>query len=315
MRWFVERVLRPGAFEPEPEPLARGGLAHAALKDTLEGLRRETGSARLTPARPRRAHGAAARRAAEPTRPSYPLSVAPERRPAVRRRLRADLERYLEHAAEARARSSRASWSSASASPTSDERGEASELPAFELGRRLRLRGRIDRIDVGADGAGGRLRLQERQRPAGRQSGSARASCRSRCTCGRRTAARRCAVVGGFYQPLSGEDLRARGAARRRQRGRDRLREDRRRDAPSAHASCSTRRSRRAARPPRRPRRGALEARPAHLRLQGRLQVPDDLPVRAMTRPGRARRRGRSSDAAGMEADAPPPPPTVWASA
>ncbi len=37
--WFVERLLRPDELEPDPEPLARGGLAHAALKDTLEGLR------------------------------------------------------------------------------------------------------------------------------------------------------------------------------------------------------------------------------------------------------------------------------------
>ena len=48
MRWFVERMLRPDALEPDPEPLARGALAHAALKDTLEGLRLQTGSARLT---------------------------------------------------------------------------------------------------------------------------------------------------------------------------------------------------------------------------------------------------------------------------
>ena len=43
MRWYVMNVLSPGAFDPEPEPLARGGLAHAALADTLEGLRAETG--------------------------------------------------------------------------------------------------------------------------------------------------------------------------------------------------------------------------------------------------------------------------------
>jgi hypothetical protein len=30
-RWLVERMLRPGDLDPDPEPLARGGLAHAAL--------------------------------------------------------------------------------------------------------------------------------------------------------------------------------------------------------------------------------------------------------------------------------------------
>ena len=51
VKWFVERMLRADDLDPEPEPLARGGLAHAALKDTLEGLRERTGSARLTRAR------------------------------------------------------------------------------------------------------------------------------------------------------------------------------------------------------------------------------------------------------------------------
>src|SRR6202034_3629417 len=51
VKWFVERMLRAEDLEPEPEPLARGGLAHAALKDTLEGLRERTGSARLSGAR------------------------------------------------------------------------------------------------------------------------------------------------------------------------------------------------------------------------------------------------------------------------
>jgi hypothetical protein len=51
VRWLVERMLRAADLDPDPEPLSRGALAHAALKDTLEGLRRETGSARLTPGR------------------------------------------------------------------------------------------------------------------------------------------------------------------------------------------------------------------------------------------------------------------------
>ena len=45
MRWYIERILRPASWDPDAEPLRRGGLAHAALKDTLEGLREQTGSA------------------------------------------------------------------------------------------------------------------------------------------------------------------------------------------------------------------------------------------------------------------------------
>ena len=32
--WFVERLLRPDEFEPDPEPLARGALAHARAEAT-----------------------------------------------------------------------------------------------------------------------------------------------------------------------------------------------------------------------------------------------------------------------------------------
>ncbi|HEV7585429.1 MAG TPA: PD-(D/E)XK nuclease family protein, partial [Solirubrobacteraceae bacterium] len=83
--WFVERMLHPRAFDPDPEPLARGGLAHAALKDTLEWLREETGSARVTGATLPRARELLSQALAE-NEPSHPLSVAPERRTAVRRR-------------------------------------------------------------------------------------------------------------------------------------------------------------------------------------------------------------------------------------
>ena len=57
------RAARRSDLDPEPEPLARGGLAHAALKDTLEGLRERdrlgAADARAARARPR---AAAARR-------------------------------------------------------------------------------------------------------------------------------------------------------------------------------------------------------------------------------------------------------------
>ena len=50
MRWYIERILRPASWDPDAEPLRRGGLAHAVLKDTLEGLRERTGGAAVTPA-------------------------------------------------------------------------------------------------------------------------------------------------------------------------------------------------------------------------------------------------------------------------
>ena len=145
--WFVERLLRPDALEPDPEPLARGALAHAALKDTLEGLRRETGSARLTRGNLARARELLASALAG-NEADRPLSVAPERRAAVRRRLQADLDRYLRLAAESESPLAPRELELGFGFEEGDERGEASELPALQLGGGVRLRGRIDRVDV-----------------------------------------------------------------------------------------------------------------------------------------------------------------------
>jgi ATP-dependent helicase/DNAse subunit B len=207
--WYVERMLHPGAFEPDPEPLARGGLAHAALKDTLEGLRRETGTARLTPGRLELARQLLAKALAENER-DHPLSVAPERRMAVRRRLQADLERYLRHAAETASELEPSELELGFGIAEGDERGEASSLPAFDLGGGVRLRGRIDRVDTGQGGEAVIYDYKGSQAPPvarWMKDGSLQVALYMRAVeqlLGVRAA-------GGFYQPLSGESLRARG--------------------------------------------------------------------------------------------------------
>ena len=70
----------------------------------------------------------------------------------MRRRLQSDLERYLEHAAELASPLEPTPLELGFGFAAGDERGEASELPALELGGGVRLRGRIDRVDVGAHG-------------------------------------------------------------------------------------------------------------------------------------------------------------------
>ncbi len=207
--WFVERMLRPGAFEPQPEPLARGGLAHAALKDTLEGLRRETGSARVTGGVLGRARELLAVALAE-NEAEHPLSVAPERRTAVRRRLHADLDRYLRHAADSESQLEPRELELGFGFAEGDERGEATELPVLDLGGGVRLRGRIDRIDVGAGGEAVVYDYKSSKAPPAARwikDGNLQVALYMR-------AAERLLgvqVVGGLYQPLSGEDLRARG--------------------------------------------------------------------------------------------------------
>jgi hypothetical protein len=256
VRWFVERMLSAGDLEPEAEPLARGALAHAALRDTFERLREDTGSARLTAERLPRArellHIALAEHADE-----RPLSTAPERVPGVRRRLEADLERYLEYAAECgeRARDRPQRDSSESGQPTQPgpteleptkpgptepgptkpeltEPGptqpgptqleptrlelafgfpnEPEGLPALDIGEGIMVRGYVDRVDTAPGGeavvydyksahaAPPDRWLEERNFQIALYMRAVEQLPHTR-------------VVGGFYQPLSGRDLRARG--------------------------------------------------------------------------------------------------------
>jgi ATP-dependent helicase/DNAse subunit B len=208
--WFVERLLSPGRFEPDPEPFARGSLAHDALKATLEGLRRETGSARVTPGNLALARQLLAGALAE-AEPRNLLSVSPERAIAIRRGLHADLDRYLGHAAETDSTLVPRELELGFGFSGEDEHGEASELPAFELGGGIKLRGRIDRIDVGEDGEAVVIDYKAKEAPRGLdwlRGGKLQVALYMQATeqlLGLR-------VVGGLYQPLRGEDLKARGA-------------------------------------------------------------------------------------------------------
>ena len=211
--WFVERLLAPERFEPEPEPLVRGGLAHLVLKETLEGLRRETGSARITHATLARARElmGASLQAAEAD-PELRLSVSAERAAAIARSLRADLERYLEHAAglEGSMVPRELELGFGFDDPGAEDHGEPSELPAFDLGEGIRMRGRIDRIDVGPAGEAVVIDYKAKTAIAGdRWLGERSLQVALYMQAVEQLLGLR--VVGGLYQPLSGRDLRARG--------------------------------------------------------------------------------------------------------
>jgi ATP-dependent helicase/DNAse subunit B len=219
VRWLVERMLRARDIEPHPEPLARGGLAHVALKQTLEGLRSETGSARLTPEKLKLARELLGRALAE-GEAQFPLSAAPERRPGLRRRLHADLERYLEHAAACAEPATERVFEPTHLelefgfAPREEEEdgagGEERGLPAFDLGGGVMLRGRVDRVDVSADGAA--LVYDYKGRSAhGAAKWIAERELQVALYMRALEALLGVRVVGGFYQPLSGGDLRARG--------------------------------------------------------------------------------------------------------
>jgi ATP-dependent helicase/DNAse subunit B len=214
VKWFVERLLRADDIEPDPEPLKRGGLAHAALKDTLERLRERGGSARLTPA----SVGLAKRLLAEALielEPSYPLSVAPERLPGARRRLQVDLERYLECAAEQASPLEptylELEFGFGTETREADGEGDGAQtLPPLQLGDGVLLRGRIDRVDLGSAGEAVVYDYKGRSAPPAAKwlgDGAFQLALYMRAVealLGR-------TAVGGFYQPLAGRDIRARG--------------------------------------------------------------------------------------------------------
>jgi ATP-dependent helicase/DNAse subunit B len=201
-------MLRPGALDPDAEPLARGGLAHEALRDTLEGLRRQCGSARVTHANLALARELLATALLE-NEARFPLSVAPERRPSARRRLHSDLERYLRHAAEAESPLEPTRLELAFGFPGEQPDGEQ-ELAAFDLGGGVRMRGRIDRVDMDADGAAVIYDYKSSIAPAPAKWISER---NLQVALYMRAVEQLLGanVLGGFYQPLSGPDLRARG--------------------------------------------------------------------------------------------------------
>jgi ATP-dependent helicase/DNAse subunit B len=214
VRWLVERMLRAEDLDPDPEPMARGALAHAALKDTLAGLRRETGSGRLTPARLGRARELL-REALETNEAEFSLSVVPERRPGMRRRLEADLERYLEHAATCASPLEPTHLELGFGFAPGDERGEqdsaGASLPPFDLGDGTMLRGRIDRVDIDAGGEAVVYDYKGRDAPPPAKWGTAGGNVQVALYMRAIEDLLGLQAVGGFYQPLTGPDLRARG--------------------------------------------------------------------------------------------------------
>jgi ATP-dependent helicase/DNAse subunit B len=219
VRWLVERELQPADFEPDSEPIVRGNLMHEALERLIDRL-----GGPVTEGSLQRANEILDELLSE-FADREDLKLATGRPAALRaaalRAIEADLRRYLRHEA-----GSGYQWRAEGLElrfgfePSEEEaaRGNRS-LPALELGdgeQKVLVRGMIDRVDV--DGAG---RAIVRDYKSG--------TTRSDYPAARWSADRRLQValymlvvrellglepVGGFYQPLRGDSLRARGIFR-----------------------------------------------------------------------------------------------------
>jgi len=207
VKWFVERRLNPEGLTPDPELMLRGALAHAVLEATLRGLTEQTGSARVRPdslvLAQELAHAALDAFAAKA---EFQMSRDPRRQRALAHRLRADLQRYLAHAA-------------ADGSALAPARLEVTfglrdgELAPLDLGDGVRIGGRIDRIDEGGGEAvvydyKGRIAVESAQWRAKRKYQVALYLLAAREVLGLEP-------LGGLYQPIGGRDPRARGLVRR----------------------------------------------------------------------------------------------------
>ena len=206
VKWLVERELQPNKLEPDPDALARGSYMHNVLEQVLRRLGGPVSGDSLP-----RALDLLDEVLAET---SHDIAIG--RGDAVRagwaRSVAADLRRYLTHEA-------RADWPW----PTyglelrfgfsSDDGDDSQSLPPLELSEDVRLRGIIDRVDEGPEG---RAIVRDYKSGSARpeHQGARWAADRQLQVALYMLAVRRLLgldPVGGFYQPLGGGDLRARG--------------------------------------------------------------------------------------------------------
>jgi ATP-dependent helicase/DNAse subunit B len=196
VKWFVERHLRPGMLEPDPEAMVRGTLAHKVLE---EALRRLVDGGGLTPARLPEAREAV-REALGELHAQFKMSVDPSRLKALRRRLEADLLRYVEAAA----------YSGTQFVPVHLE----AQFAELDAGDGILLRGQVDRIDR-RPGTNEALLYDYKGKtayPAAAWEDEGRFQLAVYALAARRLLDLE--PVGALYQPLGADDLRPRGALR-----------------------------------------------------------------------------------------------------
>lgn len=213
VRWLIERELRPAPLEPDSEAIVRGNLMHAVLERLLEELDGPLDSQSLDHAQAILTHLLAELA----TGPGATLGAGAPGvvRAGALHAIEADLRRYLRHDA-ARGGDWRPFGLELRFGFEDDEGGGRPSLPPLALGtdsERVLVRGMIDRIDIDP---GGRAVVRDYKSgnvrpdwPVARWGPDRRLQVALYLVVVRELTALH--PVGGFYQPLRGDDLRPRG--------------------------------------------------------------------------------------------------------
>ena len=211
VRWLVDSQIAPAPLAPQPEPLARGSLIHAVLEALIAALGEPVTTSNLAHAETLLAGEIASLR--EDTSGALGSGVSEVVRAGALAAVDADVRRYLRHEAARGTHWTPLALEWRFGFEDEDERS----LPALVLGDgedAVRVRGVIDRID--GDGMGRAIvRDYKSGAPAANWPGARWRLDRRLQVALYMLVVRELAgldPVAGVYQPLRGDDLRARGA-------------------------------------------------------------------------------------------------------
>jgi RecB family exonuclease len=210
VRWLVQRELAPAEFEPDPEALTRGSYVHDVLEQLLRRL-----AGPVTPASLPRANALLDELLNE-----VPFPLAPGRpepvRAGIRAAVEADLRRYLAHEA-----ADGCGWVPQGLELRfgfAEDDEERPSLPALKLSHgddAVAMRGLIDRVDVEPGDSRRAVVRDYKSGSARNEHQGARWAPDDQLQVALYMLAVRellgLAPVAGLYQPLGGNDLRARG--------------------------------------------------------------------------------------------------------
>ncbi len=204
VKWLVERELQPQPLSAEPDPIVRGSLIHAVLEQVVRRL-----GGPVTQESLHRAQELLDEVLAELS-PRFAPARAEGIRAAELRRIQADLRRYLEYEAA----------SGCALAPRSielrfgfDREDEPDSLPPLRLAGDVKVRGVIDRVDVDDQGRAivrdYKSGSSRSEHPAARWAADGQVQVALYMLAVRRLLG--LTPVAGLYQPVGGNDLRARG--------------------------------------------------------------------------------------------------------